>query len=366
MKFGKKKRGAQQDAHEKRQRVRNKIWEDPSIIEDLFNNKDWQAFDESPNQADIPSHKMERAIDQEIQKAQEQEQRQERRGARIRTISKYAVAASVLLLVTFNIWRWSNQPTQPDSDLLALQQSEVTAADSLWIRVVNNNTHSQTVSLPDSSTVKLFANSSIRYQRAFQADRREIHLEGKAFFDVEKDPSRPFSVLANETKTTALGTSFTIDSRANNSQTSIKLHSGKVVVASIAEIPSFENVFLDRPDEQLLFDAAARLVAHRGQAAPPETPAQPTKPSSKSASRLALTNIPLSEVFAALEDSYHCSINIADPGIAKIQYTGVIDPQSEKLADVLSVICLINDLRYEVQADGSYQIFTQQKTQENL
>lgn len=370
MKFGKNRRKGEQDAIDKKQQARKKILENPYIIEDIFNDQDWQSFEQQNTEHEVPSAKMQAAIEKDIHASSEQESRKERKEVRTRRLIAYAAAASVLLLMTFNLWRW-NSEEQSAMQSNRVEQKQVPLTDSGWVVLANNESTDSAVVLADQSKVKLFAHSSIRYRRHFTAHSREIQLDGKAYFAVAKDPSRPFSVYANATKTTALGTSFTIDTRSKNHQTTIKLHSGKVLVASTTTKPAFANIFLDNIGENLLFDASMRLVAHSGKK---EIEPKPTKPSAQmeqNSSRIQLDNIPLDDVFAALEKAYNIAIKINDRSIEKIQYTGTIEPEREQVQEVLAVICLINDLRYEVDANGQYHIYKQEQnnthnTQENL
>jgi len=370
MKFGKNRRKGEQDAFDKKQQARKKILENPTIIEDIFNDQDWQSFDQQTTEHEVPSAKMQTAIEKDIHASSEQESRKERKQVRTRRLIAYAAAASILLLMTFNLWRWNGEE-QSAMQSSRVEQKQVPPVDSGWVVLANNESSDSAVVLPDQSKVKLFAHSSIRYRRHFTAYSREIQLDGKAYFAVAKDPSRPFSVYANATKTTALGTSFTIDSRSNDRQTTIKLHSGKVLVASTATKPAFANIFLDNIGEHLLFDASMRLVAHSGKKEMEPKPTTPAAPMAQNSSRLQLENIPLNDVFAALEKAYNISIKINNQSIEKIQYTGTIEPVREQVQNVLAVICLINDLRYEVDANGQYQIYKQEQnsthnTHENL
>lgn len=370
MKFGKNRRKGEQNAFDKKQQARKKILENPTIIENIFNDQDWQSFDQQNTEHEVPSAKMQAAIEKDIRAASEQENRKERKEVRVQRLIAYGAAASVFLLMTFNLWRWNGdeQSAMQSSDV---EHKRVALADSGWVVLANNESSDSAVVLPDQSKVKLFAHSSIRYRRHFTAHSREVQLDGKAYFAVAKDPSRPFSVYANATKTTALGTSFTIDTRSNERQTTIKLHSGKVLVASTATKPAFSNIFLDNIGENLLFDASMRLVAHRGKKEIEDRPTKASAPIAQQSSRLQLENIPLNDVFAALEKAYNISIKIDERSIEKIQYTGTIDPEREQVQDVLAVICLINDLRFEVDANGEYHIYKQEQnnthnTQENL
>jgi len=65
------------------------------------------------------------------------------------------------------------------------------------------------VSLPDGSTLTLNTDSAVRLQ--FTAHERRVKLErGEAFFEVVKDPARPFVVEANDRRVVAVGTQFAV------------------------------------------------------------------------------------------------------------------------------------------------------------
>ncbi|TJZ54795.1 FecR family protein [Sphingobacterium olei] len=359
MKFGKNKRNDQDDRLEQHQ-VRKKIWEAPSIIEDIFPDKDWQLFEGNPLHDHIPSAKMAKHIEEEIHKETEQQERNERRSHSLQRFTRYTAAAVILVLLSFNLWRWVTP--NPDAVIPSyVEQHEKPVQDSSWISVTNDKQGIQTLTLPDQSTIKLFAQTTVRYLRNFPGDSREIYLDGKAYFSVTKDADRPFSVYTGETKTTALGTSFTIDTRTNSRYTSVQLHTGKVVVASLAAIPAFENVFLNNSGERLSFDTNMRIIEHkRGHAKKTTLPPTPTI-EKNTVTLLQMDNIPLPNVFVALTTAYNTPIKIGEQGISKILYTGNIDPQRETLEEVLAVICLINNLRYVTETDGSYTIYSQDK-----
>lgn len=87
-----------------------------------------------------------------------------------------------------------------------------------------------TILLNDGSKVVLNSGSTISYPASFTDTSRTITLNGEAYFDVAKDKTRPFSVIANGTITTALGTSFNVNSR--DSMCKISLAAGKVMITS--------------------------------------------------------------------------------------------------------------------------------------
>ncbi|SJN52628.1 putative anti-sigma factor [Sphingobacterium faecium PCAi_F2.5] len=341
--------------------IRKHLWKDPSIIEDIFPDQEWQSHEGDPNQI-TPSTKMAQYIRDEINKESEPEGRHYNRKIHLKRVTYYA-AASVILLLSLGIWFWIKPATYINRPNLVEQQKKPSIKeDTTWISFTNNQVSIQTHTLPDRSKVRLFAQSTIRYPNHFSNQNRVIYLDGKAYFSVAKDASRPFSVYASGTKTTALGTSFTIDTRNQAKHISVTLHTGKVVVASTAQQPAFENVFLKNTGESLYFNKQMHIIAHHAGVIKKEVTAISTPEQNKlSLTLIQLNNIPLSEVFVTLKTTYNASIKIGEQDVANIQYTGSIDPQHETLQEVLAVICLINDLRYVQEPDGSYTIYRQKE-----
>lgn len=82
--------------------------------------------------------------------------------------------------------------------------------------------------LPDGSNVILNAGSSLRYD--FQ-NKRELELNGNAYFTIAANPRFPFTILTpSGIKTVVLGTSFTIDTRKPDYPFILNVNRGKVKV----------------------------------------------------------------------------------------------------------------------------------------
>lgn len=83
------------------------------------------------------------------------------------------------------------------------------------------------VHLSDGSIVILNSDSKITYPEQFEKNRR-IVLEGEAFFTVKKDSLHPFTVVAKDIVTTALGTSFNVSTFPRDENVRVTLVSGQV------------------------------------------------------------------------------------------------------------------------------------------
>ena len=77
--------------------------------------------------------------------------------------------------------------------------------------IAHKGTKTRTI-LPDGSTVWLNAGSRIEYLPGFTDKTREVTLYGEAYFDIIKQPDRPFIVHAGGINIRVLGTAFNVKS----------------------------------------------------------------------------------------------------------------------------------------------------------
>jgi len=89
-----------------------------------------------------------------------------------------------------------------------------------------------TVVLPDGTKVWLNAASSITYPLAFQAHERKVQITGEAYFEVTKDPDKPFKVLSGKQEVEVLGTHFNINAYTDEPVINTTLLEGKVKVTA--------------------------------------------------------------------------------------------------------------------------------------
>lgn len=109
----------------------------------------------------------------------------------------WAVAMLILLVLPLWWWQWSAVVVTP------AVQSYVSAD------------RQQLLQLADGSSMVLNARSSVQVN--LQAERRDITLQqGEAFFDVSKDPQRPFYVTTDLGRIRVVGTAFNVDRNSNS------------------------------------------------------------------------------------------------------------------------------------------------------
>ena len=97
-----------------------------------------------------------------------------------------------------------------------------------WNELVIPKGNRVRVMLPDSSIVWLNSQSKFRYPAKFEARKREVWLNGEAFFEVHKNPKQRFIVHTAKLSVEAVGTSFNVLAYDNDNIFETALVTGKV------------------------------------------------------------------------------------------------------------------------------------------
>jgi ferric-dicitrate binding protein FerR (iron transport regulator) len=191
--------------------------------------------------------------------------------------------------------------------------------------------------LPDGSLAELNAVSTLSYHPFWWWISREVHLEGEAFFTVEGGSK--FSVSSEHAVTEVLGTTFNVYARGSDYR--VECHSGKVKVRSRL---SDDEVVLTREMQASQDPSGAIQVQMLDQVQ--MAPAWKNKV-------LMFSSVPLRLVFDEIERQY--GIQIRTPPELDRTYSGnfALDASVE---NVLTLLCLPFDLRYEQTSGNTYII----------
>lgn len=124
------------------------------------------------------------------------------------------VAASIILLVSgYLLW----------GQLGNLLHRPVTQ------QIVTGLQERKQVQLTDGTTIWLEPGSSLRYTTQFNNSTREVSFSGEAFFEVAKNPKKPFIIHTGIIRTQVLGTSFAVKAYASTTQ-EVTVVTGRVMV----------------------------------------------------------------------------------------------------------------------------------------
>ena len=121
---------------------------------------------------------------------------------------------------------------------------------------VQNGSRSRSM-LPDGTTVWLNAGSKLFYDDNFSGPTREVRLEGEAFFDVVKQPQRPFIVHTSGIDIKVLGTSFNVKSYPDDKTVETTLYHGSVKI--FRENESEKSAIILKPNEKVIISKEAAV-----------------------------------------------------------------------------------------------------------
>ena len=266
----------------------------------------------------------------------------------------WVAAASLVGMINLGWWLTQSTPAKP----VALSYADLVENTGLPLtEYANTNKLPHTLALPDGSTIVLQPGSKVSYQKEFAGDRRVVYLSGEGFFEVAKNPAKPFFVYANTVVTKVLGTSFTVKVSPGDDRVQVEVMTGRVSVfknnsntlSEDTKVSKIENEIILKPNQKLTFLANENQFS-RSLVEQPEVLENTTQ-------QLTFTfkATPIEDVFEALEKAYGIEI-VYDKEVMKNCYlTGSF--ADEPLFEKLDLITRTISAKYQ-QIDGQIVIFS--------
>jgi ferric-dicitrate binding protein FerR (iron transport regulator) len=130
------------------------------------------------------------------------------------------IAAGFILIALAVAW--------PDLKKSPVNDPQASTASS----VIKQNPAGQKsrIALPDGSVIYLNSLSSVEYPERFSNTLRQVRLVGEAYFEIARDTARPFYVYTDHFDVQVTGTSFNLTAYKTDSEPSITLVEGSVMV----------------------------------------------------------------------------------------------------------------------------------------
>lgn len=216
------------------------------------------------------------------------------------------------------------------------------------------------IQLPDGSSVWLNSSSKLTYNNDhFGAAIREVTLSGEAYFDIVKNPSKPFIIHTEKMDIKVLGTAFNVKCYPGEKHSETSLIRGSIEVT----LKDRQEKIMMKPNEKLILnndDIKAEKV---------NTPAQKTTaakplpiielshltfyPTDNSIvetgwveNRLVFTSETLEDIAVKMERWYGVNIVIANEKLKKELLTGIFE--KETIYQALSALQLTTPFTYKV------------------
>jgi ferric-dicitrate binding protein FerR (iron transport regulator) len=190
--------------------------------------------------------------------------------------------------------------------------------------------------LPDGTSIRLNAASTLCYATNFGENNRFITFSGEAFFDVTQDKNRPFIVHTKHLNIEVVGTTFNINAYDDDDLAEITLLTGSVHVSSVKN-PEYQIII--KPNEKVVCDVSTGKLT-----------IQETNTEYETAwlnGEIVFKSETLSRVLEKLERKYAVHIRYeGSPGLLDDRFSGRIS-KDNLLSDVMKILMDHYPLKYE-------------------
>lgn len=255
----------------------------------------------------------------------------------------FRIAASVALLLGVGFFAYKFIAEKNLSSGIASTQNKTS---DKFVETSNATDKVQVITLEDGSKVELYPQSKIKYSNPFESNKRVVYLNGKAFFDITKNPEKPFWVHTDKLSTQVLGTSFLVNAYEENKDASVQVKTGKVSVYLQKDLKTLKENENSRlagivltPNQQASFsEKEDRLV--KSIVETPELLISPQK------EEFVFEEKPLKDVFAVLSKAYGITFTYNEKIIENCYLTANLEVES--LYEKLNLICRITHSTYEI------------------
>ena len=206
------------------------------------------------------------------------------------------------------------------------------------VNVFNNRRTEHLIRLPDGSTVILGAGSKVHFTSSFaSAAKRDVYLEGTAFFDVVHQPSRPFTVYSGKLRTTVLGTAFSVEANPWYNDITVTVRRGRVKVADPRQIQGVIT-----PNQQIRYDKLKAVSSMKIVDA--------AHYDSWKGNNLVFDDVTVAEAAMVIGKKFNVKILFSDQLVQAKRFTATLS-NDESLESMLKSICEFNKAVFSYDKD---------------
>lgn len=209
--------------------------------------------------------------------------------------------------------------------------------DNYWVEIKAPAWTRAQFRLPDGTTGWLNSNSGIKYSGNF-TNQRTVSLTGEAYFDVAKNPRKPFVVKTREVNVKVLGTRFNIASYENEANVEVVLEEGRLAFSDKA----LSRTYTMKPNDLVVYNKEKKKCTiakvHSG------------KYTSWKEGKLVFRNDPIDVIARRLERWYNVVVINNVPASEDIRWRATFE--DEDLEKVLDLMKRTLPVHFEIEDPG--------------
>lgn len=315
---------------------------DEQILDEISGQWDkWQAVENNEELKFAHKVTMDRILDRLHHKIRLQEDEDLRDNSKRKTIVSVFIKFAAILIIPLFIYSAYLTAT-------VFKAKSEKSSQTIWQTIKTPAGIQTDFALPDGSHVWLNSGSVFKYPVSFAEDKRQVELNGEAYFDVAKDASHPFLVKAGKMNIEVKGTRFDVISYPDEVLTELILVSGSVRLFS-GKYEDNKTITNIKPGECAALNAAKnKLIISKVDIA---------KYTAWKEGLLIFRDDPMNEVVRKLNRWFNVEIILQSPELKEYVYTATY--KDETLPQILELLKISAPVKYNITerkrlGDNSY------------
>lgn len=187
------------------------------------------------------------------------------------------------------------------------------------------------VHLMDGTRVRIAPGSRLRVASDFGRERRDVYLDGEAYFEVAHDARRPFTVYAGNASARDLGTAFAVRAFPEDGAVQVAVRAGVVALSGVGRLAAGDVGRLG---------ADGRASVEHG--------VDVDEVLAWTTGRLDFSDAPLRRVLADVHRWYGVDVGLSDTAFAELPFTGTLSDLTP--SDAVALVAATLGMR--VERDG--------------
>jgi ferric-dicitrate binding protein FerR (iron transport regulator) len=189
--------------------------------------------------------------------------------------------------------------------------------------------------LPDGSKVWLNSGTYIKYPTAFSKEKREVYIDGEAYFSVAKDAEKKFVVQTYNVSLEVTGTEFNIDAYKTTDFIKTTLVEGAVSL-NYANEKGEAKRFTMKPEQQITYLPETGKISLKNAYVPKEI--------AWKSGRVVFRNTPFNEALWVLSKRFNVDFIVKKEALHDYSFTGSFTDQN--LTRILEHFKLSSGINY--------------------
>jgi len=202
------------------------------------------------------------------------------------------------------------------------------------------------VVLSDNTVVWLNAGSRLVYPTLFKGKTREVLLFGEAFFEVSKNPERPFIVKTSDLQIKVLGTQFNVSAYAEDQVIQTVLKEGRVAIRR-NDAAFYESELVLKPNQMASFT--------KGSSDTKVYDVDVNYYTLWTKGLLSFNEADFNRVLKKVERFYNISIRFSDPTLGAIRISGKLDLK-QKMSEVFEYLEKVSLTKIDKISDNQFVV----------